>query len=116
MRQGKPPAEELKNGVDRFMRRVVIPRRKKLSQLGDAWRELLPAEIVEHSCLESFRGGQLRVLVDSAAHMAELNLLIREGLSEQIRQMCPNLPLSKIKLVRGSWYYTNEEGNRIAIY
>ena len=100
--------------VDQFMRRKVYPRQKKLGQLADAWMELLPKELTDHSCLENFSRGTLKVLVDSPAHLAELNLLVREGLIDHLREMCPNLPLSKIKLVHSRWYHVDQEGNQIA--
>ena len=100
--------------VDTFMRRKVFPRQKKLGQLANAWQELLPAELTEHSCLENFTRGTLKVLVDSPAHLAELNLLVREGLIDHLREMCPSLPLSKIRLVHARWYHVDEEGNKIA--
>ena len=115
-RQRRIQAKPIKDSVNRFMRRVVAPRRKKLMQLGRAWQELLPAELLDHSCLEGFRGGQLRVLVDSASHMSELDLLIREGMPDQLRQLCPSVPLSGIKLVYGNWYRTDEERNKIPVY
>ncbi|MCK5271133.1 MAG: DUF721 domain-containing protein [Sedimentisphaerales bacterium] len=113
LRQPRPPAKPLKKTVDNFMRLVVRPRQRKLSKLAQAWSELLPDELIEHSCLEGYRAGTLRVLVDSAAHLAEMNLLLREGLEEQLRELCPRVSLTRVKLVRGYWYHTDEEGNRI---
>ncbi len=113
LRQLRPPAKPLKNTVDNFMRLVVRPRQRKLSKLAQAWSELLPDELIKHSCLEGYRAGTLRVLVDSAVHLAEMNLLLREGLEEQLRELCPRVSLTRVKLVRGYWYHTDEEGNRI---
>ncbi len=115
-RQLRPGAKQFGVSVDHFMRRVVIPRHKKLSQLAQAWGELLPAELQEHSCLDEFRRGNLRVLVDSSVHFAELDMLVRAGLADEMRQKCPSLPIARIKLLRGQWYRTDEEGNKIAQY
>ncbi len=103
----------LGDGLDAFMRQVVAKRRKRLQDIAGVWQELLPAELVEHSCLENFYRGTLRVLVDSGPHLAELNIMVRQGLCNHIRQMCPNVPLRDIKLVRGRWYHEDEQGNRI---
>ncbi|MBI9016071.1 MAG: DUF721 domain-containing protein [Phycisphaerae bacterium] len=100
--------------VDSFMRRKVYPRQKKLGELAAAWDELLPEELTEHSCLENFTRGTLKVLVDSPAHLAELNMLVREGLADHLREMCPNLPLSNIKIMHARWYHVDEQGNKIA--
>ena len=115
-RQLRPAAKQFGVSVDHFMRRVVIPRRKKLSQLGQAWGELLPAELLEHSCLEEFRRGNLRVLVDSSVHYAELDMLVRAGLVDEMREKCPSLPIARIKLARGQWYRMDAEGNKIVQY
>ena len=112
-KQIKPRAHKLGITVDRFFRRVVIPRQKRLSALAQAWGELLPQELLDHSCLENYNRGNLRVLVDSQVHYAELNMLLREGLLDQLHLLCPNIPLSRVKLTRGLWYHIDEEGNKI---
>ncbi len=101
--------------VDRFMRREVYPKQKRLGQLGRAWMELLPEELVDHTCLENLRGGCLRVLVDNASSLYELALL-KESLIDQLYQLCPGVAPSDIRFVRGLWYQTNEEGFRIPNY
>ena len=108
--------KHLAEPVKKFLHRWVHTRQKRLALLTQAWAETLPPELVEHSCLENFTRGQLRVLVDSASHLAELDMLVRETLLQQLQQMCPQLPLSRIKLVRGTWYRTNEEGQKIMRY
>ena len=112
-RQIRRPAVDLGTSVGLFMRKVVIPRQKRMSKLARAWSELLPVEMQEHSCLEKFTRGRLLVLVDTAGHLAELNMIVREGLLDDIRQLCPTVPISGIKLTRGKWYESDEEGNRI---
>lgn len=114
-RQARPPGKPLGDAIDRFMRGRVIRRHKKLSRLSRAWAELLPPELSQHSCVEDLRAGRLRVLVDAAAHFYELTLLIQEGLVEELQQLCPNISVSDIKLVRGPWRQTNEEGRRLDI-
>jgi len=98
------------------MRKVVIPRKKKLARLAQAWQELLPEEILRHTSLESFRAGKLKIYVDSGPHLAELNLMLREGLMERMREQCPAVSLHRIDLVRGTWYRKDQEGNQIAVY
>lgn len=115
-RQFRRRDSSLKSVLDRFMRRQVYPRARKTVRLGRAWAALLPEELVEHSCLDGLRNGQLQVLVDSAAHLYELNLLIKQGLLGELRDMCPSVAISRIKLVRGIWYRIDEEGNKIPDY
>lgn len=105
------PVKQLGGVVDNFIKRWAGPARKRLAVVGTAWRELLPEELVEHTCLDGLQRGQLRILVDSAAHLSELHFLVRQGdLLEQLREMCPNVSLSRIRLVRGNWSKKNEEG------
>ncbi len=115
-RQIRRREQLLKSAVDRFMRRQVYPRRRRTGKLAAVWASLLPSELAAHSCLESLRNGQLRVLVDSAAHLYELNLLVQEGLLDELRRVCPRAALSQIKLVRGRWYHQDEKGNKIPDY
>ena len=102
--------------VNNFVRKVVAPRQKKLQQLAAAWQDLLPAELTEHSCLETLSRGRLRVLVDSASHLAELDLLFKEGMLEALRQRCPSVSLGEVRLLRGRWYREDEQGNKIVDY
>ena len=114
LRRKRYQARRLGDAVGRFMKQEVFKRHKKTGKLAEAWVELLPEELIEHSCLESFQGGTLGVLVDSAAHLAEIDLLVREGLLDQLRERCPRAPLARIRLKRGRWYREDEEGNQIA--
>ena len=104
--------QPLANLVDKFVRREVAPRQKKLSRLGQAWQELLPKELLEHTCLENLYCDTLRVLVDDAPSLFELNQ-IKEELLDQLREFCPNIAPAQIRFVRGYWYYTSEEGIQI---
>ncbi len=112
-RQIKPRARKIGTTVDMFFRKKIVPRQKKLSHLSQAWQELLPQELLDHSCLENYTRGNLRVLVDSPVHYAELHMLLREGLLKQLHELCPNIPLSRVKLARGLWYHIDDEGNKI---
>ena len=105
----------LANLVENFMRRKVIPRQKKLARLGQAWQDLLPEELLEHTCLENLRHGTLRVLVDNASSVFELNQM-KEELLRQLQYLCPRVAPAEIRFVRGFWYHMNEEGIRMPDY
>jgi len=111
-RRTRQAAKPLANIVDKFLKREVAPRQKKLSRLGQAWVELLPKELLKHTCLESLYHGTLRVLVDDAPSLFELNQ-IKEELLDQLQEFCPNVAPVQIRFVRGYWYYTSEEGIQI---
>lgn len=115
-RQRPERAAPLKDTVDRFLRKQVIPRRKKLAKIAAVWNELLPEELLRHSCLDRFSRGTLYVLVDSSVHLAELNMLIKEGLLEQLRQGCPSLSIRGIRLKRGYWYNRGDGGEVVPVF
>ena len=112
-KQPRRKTKELSECVDTFMRRKVYPRQKKFSGLAQAWQELLPIELVEHCCLDSFKIGELLVLVDDSPHLYEMKLLIQEGLADHLREKCPKSGLREIKLLRGTWYRLDEENHQI---
>ena len=114
-RRSREIARPISDLVGTFIRREVIPRQKRLARLGRAWRELLPEELLEHTCLENLSCGVLRVLVDNAPSLYELNQ-IKEELLDQLRQYCPGIAPAEIRFVRGLWYRTNEEGVRMPDY
>lgn len=114
-RRKKPTAQPLANPIAKFVRREVTTRQKTLGRLGQAWQELLPKELLEHTCVETLHHGTLRVLVDNASSMFELNQA-REQLTEQIRELCPTIGLSQIRFIRGRWYRISEEGIPIPVF
>ncbi len=87
--------------LDGLLDNVVRPRQTKLTKVQQAWQELLPPELTSHSCPDSLRLGRLRVLVDSSAHLQELDWLVREDLVGQLKKKCPGVTINEIKLVRG---------------
>jgi len=111
-----PSVKSLGGEVNGFIKRVVQPRQKKLAQLAQAWQELLPQELIDHSCLEDVRRGVLWVKVDDASTGHELDLLIREQLLERLCELCPAVSLYRIKIVRGRWYRSDDDGTRIPFY
>ena len=102
-RQVKSRVKPLGNLVDHILGRLVLPRQADIEALRQAWQELLPKELQWHSRLESLHRGQLRVLVDNASSLYELNLMAEEGLLDQIRQVCPKVKVWRIKFLRGQF-------------
>ena len=115
-RTKSPRAIRLGKNVAAFMKHVVEPRQKKLTAVAQAWNALLPVELAEHTCVEELNRGRLKVLVDSAPHLHELNMLLRDDLLEQLRQACPSVHLWRVKLERGQWYRKDEQGWKIPTY
>ncbi len=112
-RQFRRKDKQLGKIAEDFFKRKVKKKYNKLGKILHAWQELLPVTLQEHSCIESLNRGVLKVLVDSQVYYAELDMLVRSGLVDRILEIEPNLPAFQIKLVRGSWYHRDEEGNKI---
>ena len=115
-RQNRWKDKMLGKVAEDFFKRKVKKKYNRLNKVCYAWQELLPVSLQDHSCIESLNKGVLKVLVDNQAYYAELDMLVRSGLADQILELEPSLPAFKIKIVRGSWYKTDDEGNKIAIF
>jgi hypothetical protein len=74
----------------------IAPQQAKFSQIDDAWRDLLPAELQQHCEIVGISGGQLDVQVDSPSYVYELQLCSSELLSE-LQRHCPRVRLTRIK-------------------
>jgi hypothetical protein len=72
---------------------------RQLGPLGELWSQLVPAEMHEHTRLEGLQRGTLRVAVDSAAHLYELDRLLRGGLERQMITGYRGGSLRRVKLV-----------------
>ncbi len=67
-----------------LMKRKLARRVRQLSRLAEAWDQLLPQSIRDHTALEGFQNGVLTVLVDSSAHRFQLQTLLNAGLLAQL--------------------------------
>ena len=65
-RQFKHRTVHLSQPLSLLMRHSIGKRVSQLGKLARIWDEVLPESISEHTALESFNCGVLRVLVDSA--------------------------------------------------
>lgn len=103
--KGAPPAKGVLVGEDMaaFFRQVDR-RRPRLQALGRAWEGLVPELFLRHTCLETFSGGTLTVLVDSGTHLYELKQLLMAGLEKQLVVACKSAGLRKVVLKKGQWY------------
>ncbi len=88
---------------------VLAKRVRQLSKLAAIWDEVVPAEIAEHTALESFNRGVLKVIVDSAAHRFKLQMLLDGGLMAEIRSRFSGA-LDKVRLVPGQFYSVDLAG------
>jgi len=92
-----------------LMKRVLAKRLRQLGNLARIWDDVLPRSIRDHTALESFNRGVLTVLVDSAAHRYQLQMLLSGGLMREIRARF-NGALNKIRLVPGQFFAVDLTG------
>jgi hypothetical protein len=84
--------------VQQLVDNQLSPRQTALDLLNKLWRQLLPIELVRHSKIVELSGGQLKVQVDSASYMYELQLC-SSGLLGELQRLCPQVRVKEIKLV-----------------
>ncbi|NIA07210.1 MAG: DUF721 domain-containing protein [Actinobacteria bacterium] len=72
-----------------------------LMDLRRVWASAVGPELSRHSRPEALRRGTLRVVVDSAAHLAELQSLVRAGLAKQVAVDFDQRPIKIIRLRLG---------------
>lgn len=58
---------------------------RRMGELIELWRLLMPEELVDRTVLAGLRNGVLQVKVDSAATAFEVDRLMRGGLESQLR-------------------------------
>lgn len=92
--------ETLKLGtvVAKLLEGQVWPKQAVFESVARVWRQLLPAELAEHSQIAEICGGQLKVQVDLSSYMYELQLCSSELLTE-LQKKCPQARLREIKIV-----------------
>ena len=70
------------------LRRNLKKSSKHLTQLVEAWDELVPSHIHQSANPISFQGGVLEVYADSSPTAYQLNRIIRAGLLQELQQRC----------------------------
>lgn len=93
------PERDLSLGflADQFKREIARPF-KQLGDLAELWNELLPAEVVSGTRLESLQRGTLSVAVDSSSRMYDLDRRLREGLERDLVTRHKGAAFRKVKL------------------
>jgi len=107
-RQPKETVAHLAEPLTMLMKHQIGRRVKKLSELSVIWDELLPDVIRDHTVLDDFSNGTLKVVVDSPAVRFELQTLLRSGIEKELKTRF-NGPLNKIKIVPGQFYTLDVE-------
>ncbi len=85
-----------------LMEHTLARRVRQLGKLAGVWDEVIPAEVRDHTALESLIRGVLTVRVDSAAHRFQLRSLLDGGLMREIRSRFGGT-LNRIRLLPGQF-------------
>jgi hypothetical protein len=83
--------------ADKFKREVAKPH-KQMSQVAEAWQQLVPAPLLTQTALGGLTRGTLTIHVANSAIHYELSHLLRAGLERQLQQAC-KAEVKKVKLV-----------------
>ena len=100
-RQHTDTVVRIGGAIRAFVASEGLSRPSPLMHVRGAWEELVGPELSRHSCPAGLRKGTLRVTVDSAAHLAELQALVREGLAEELSARLDDRPIRAIRLQLG---------------
>jgi len=95
-----------------FFKHSVEKKQTKLQQIAQCWTQLVPPTLCDHTALESFHSGTLKVIVDSSSHLYELKHLLLAGLEKQLLLACKKSGLRKISLKPGRWYTGGDGDDR----
>ena len=85
-----------------LMKHTLAKKVRQVSELAKIWDEVVPADLAEHTALESFSRGVLTVLVDSAAHRFQLQTLLSGGLMKIIQNRFSGA-IRRIRLLPGQF-------------
>jgi len=87
---------ELTNGL---LARLT-PVHERCDSVSQAWKYVLPPALQAHCRVGSIKGGCLRIDVDTASYMYELQLCKAELLKE-LQRLCPGTGLRRVQIVMG---------------
>lgn len=75
----------------------LTPLHERCSSVGQAWEQVLPPGLRAHCRIGGFKGGCLRIVVDGASYMYELQLCKAELLKE-LQRLCPGTGLRRVQI------------------
>ena len=100
-RQRADTAVSIGAAVRAFVATEGLQQPSPLTYLRGIWEQLVGPELSRHSSLEGLRRGTLRVTVDSAAHLTELQALVRAGLAADLSDQLEDQSIRTVRLQLG---------------
>ncbi|MDI6448905.1 DUF721 domain-containing protein [Anaerobaca lacustris] len=86
----------LGDAIGDFVQRLA-PVHARCDSLLEAWQNVLPEPLRRHCRIDGVSGGCLKVAVDAASYMYELQLCKAELLAE-LQRLCPGAALRRITI------------------
>jgi len=108
-RQPSDTITHLSGPLTVLMKHTLSKRARQLGELARVWDEVIPQELREHTALEGYSRGILTVLVDSAPHRFQIEMLLKSGLHKVLAGKFSGA-LDRIKLVPGQFYSVDLQG------
>jgi hypothetical protein len=93
-------AVKLGDAINQIVESYITPRQRKFEVVSGLWKQLLPAELSQHSKIVDISAGQMKVLVSSPIYMYELRICSSEVIDE-ISSLCPQVRIKNIKFAIG---------------
>ena len=75
----------------------LAPVHERCDSLRQAWDYVLPANLKAHCRIGQIKGGCLRIDVDTASYMYELQLC-RDELLKELQRLCPGTGLRRVQV------------------
>lgn len=79
----------------------LAPVHARCDAVTEVWQDLLPDALRRHCRIEAIRRGRVKVVVDAASYMYELQLCKAELLAE-LQRLCPRAALRSISVSMAS--------------
>ncbi len=97
---GATEACRLGDAVGDLVERLA-PVHARCDSVSQAWQGILPEALRRHCRIESVTGGCIKVVVDAASYMYELQLCKAELLAE-LQRLCPRAALRRMTVAMAS--------------
>jgi len=103
-RRGRRPAAALGDLTQQLLadERQGPAAARKLMQVDEAWRAVVPSHLASESRVESLRGGRLTIRVASAATRYVLARNLARTLPTALRAKLPDIRISRIDYIIGA--------------
>ncbi len=108
-RQLNDRSAHLSQPLAMLMKYRLAKRIKQLCSLAEIWDEVIPEDVAGHTALEGFNRGVLTVMVDSASHRFQLQVLLTGGLLKEIQKRFAGA-INRIRLIPGQFYSVDLSG------